>query len=50
MQTVSLTVNGVKRQVEATPEMVLLDYLREDLRLTGTKQSCDRKGSAALAR
>jgi aldehyde oxidoreductase len=44
MHTVSLTVNGVKRQVEATPDMVLLDYLRKALRLTGTKQSCDRKG------
>jgi aldehyde oxidoreductase len=44
MPTVSLTVNGVKRQVEAAPDMVLLDYLRKDLRLTGTKQSCDRKG------
>jgi len=44
MQTISLIVNGVKRQVEAAPDMVLLDYLRKDLRLTGTKQSCDRKG------
>lgn len=44
MPTISLTVNGVKRQVEATPDMMLLDYLRKDLRLTGTKQSCDRKG------
>jgi aldehyde oxidoreductase len=44
MQTVTLKVNGIKRQVEATPDMVLLDYLRKDLRLTGTKQSCDRRG------
>jgi aldehyde oxidoreductase len=44
MQILTLTVNGVKRQIEATPDMVLLDYLRNDLRLTGTKQSCDRKG------
>jgi len=44
VQTVSLTVNGVKRQVEVAPDMVLLDYLRKDLSLTGTKQSCDRKG------
>jgi len=44
MHIISLTVNGVKRQVEANPDMVLLDYLRKNLRLTGTKQSCDRKG------
>ena len=39
-----LKVNGVQQQVMANPEMVLIDLLREDLRLTGTKQSCDRKG------
>jgi aldehyde oxidoreductase len=44
MQTITLTINGYKRTVKATPDMVLLDYLRKDLRLTGTKQSCDRKG------
>ncbi|MDA8124896.1 MAG: molybdopterin-dependent oxidoreductase [Deltaproteobacteria bacterium] len=44
MQKITLTVNGVQQQVEAGPDMVLLDYLRKDLRLTGTKQSCDRKG------
>jgi aldehyde oxidoreductase len=41
---VTLTVNGVKRKVEAGPDLVLLDLLREELGLTGTKQSCDRKG------
>ncbi len=44
MQKVTLTVNGVRREVEAAPDLVLLDYLRENLKLTGTKQSCDRKG------
>lgn len=44
MQTISLTVNGIKRDVEVSPDMVLLDYLRKSLSLTGTKQSCDRKG------
>ncbi len=44
MPKVSLTVNGIKRQVEVTPQTVLLDLLRDDLHLTGTKQSCDRKG------
>jgi aldehyde oxidoreductase len=44
MKNVTLTVNGVRRQVTAGPDQVLLDFLREDLGLTGTKQSCDRKG------
>ena len=44
MANVSLTINGEKRQVEVAPETVLLDLLREQLHLTGTKQSCDRKG------
>ena len=41
---VTLTVNGVKREVTAGPDMVLIDLLRNGLHLTGTKQSCDRKG------
>jgi aldehyde oxidoreductase len=44
MKTITLTINGVKQQVTASPEMVLIDLLRKDLHLTGTKQSCDRKG------
>lgn len=44
MKTVSLTINGVKHQFTVEPGKVLLDLLREDLRLTGAKQSCDRKG------
>lgn len=44
MQKVNLTINGVPQQVMAGPDMVLLDLLRKDLHLTGTKQSCDRKG------
>jgi aldehyde oxidoreductase len=44
MPQVTLKVNGVQRQVMASPKMVLIDLLREDLHLTGTKQSCDRKG------
>jgi aldehyde oxidoreductase len=44
MQHITLKVNGIQQQVMASPEMVLIDLLREDLRLTGTKQSCDRKG------
>jgi aldehyde oxidoreductase len=44
IKKVSLIINGVPRQITASPDRVLLDLLREDLRLTGTKQSCDRKG------
>jgi aldehyde oxidoreductase len=44
VKTVTLTVNGVKQKVDASPDLVLLDLLREQLGLTGTKQSCDRKG------
>jgi aldehyde oxidoreductase len=44
MAKVELTINGVKRKVDAAPDMVLIDLLRDGLHLTGTKQSCDRKG------
>lgn len=44
MQEITLTVNGVRQTVKAGPDMVLIDVLRRDLHLTGTKQSCDRKG------
>jgi aldehyde oxidoreductase len=44
MKTISLTVNAVLRTVEVDDKRCLLDLLREDLSLTGTKQSCDRKG------
>ena len=38
---VNLTVNGEVRQVQVLPWAVLLDVLREDLGLTGTKKGCD---------
>jgi carbon-monoxide dehydrogenase small subunit len=37
---VKLEVNGVERAVEVSPWKRLLDVLREDLRLTGTKEGC----------
>jgi len=37
---VSLAVNGEPRTVEAYPMARLLDVLRQDLRLTGTKEGC----------
>jgi aerobic-type carbon monoxide dehydrogenase small subunit (CoxS/CutS family) len=35
-----LTVNGRERVVDTDPERPLLDVLREDLKLTGTKYGC----------
>jgi carbon-monoxide dehydrogenase small subunit len=37
---ISLTVNGKPYTVEVPPMKRLLDVLREDLRLTGTKEGC----------
>ena len=44
MKKVTFKVNGIERQVTASLDLVLIDYLREELRITGAKQSCDRKG------
>ena len=38
--TITLTVNGVQKTVTTDPERPLLDVLREDLHLTGTKYGC----------
>ncbi len=38
--TITLTVNGRKRTVTVDGERLLLDLLREDLQLTGTKYGC----------
>jgi aerobic carbon-monoxide dehydrogenase small subunit len=40
MATIRLTVNGRLRSVDTEPERPLLDVLREDLELTGTKYGC----------
>jgi carbon-monoxide dehydrogenase small subunit len=37
---ISFIVNGEERRVEAPPMKRLLDVLREDLHLTGTKEGC----------
>jgi aldehyde oxidoreductase len=44
MKKITLKVNGQTKQYVVSPERVLIDLLREDLHLTGAKQSCDRKG------
>ncbi len=38
--TIRLTVNGKKKAVVTHPDRSLLDVLREDLHLTGTKYGC----------
>ena len=38
--TISLTVNGIERTITADPQRSLLDVLREELHLTGTKYGC----------
>ena len=38
---VTLEVNGVKHQLSVEPRVTLLDLLREQLDLTGTKKGCD---------
>ena len=36
-----LTVNGSRREIAVAPWTTLLDLLREELHLTGTKKGCD---------
>jgi aerobic-type carbon monoxide dehydrogenase small subunit (CoxS/CutS family) len=36
-----LSINGQPCEVSCPPERILLDLLREDLNLTGTKRGCD---------
>jgi aerobic carbon-monoxide dehydrogenase small subunit len=40
MATIRVSVNGKARSVETEPERPLLEVLREDLGLTGTKYGC----------
>jgi aerobic carbon-monoxide dehydrogenase small subunit len=37
---ITISVNGESRTVEASPWKRLLDVLRDDIRLTGTKEGC----------
>jgi 4-hydroxybenzoyl-CoA reductase subunit gamma len=38
---IGLTVNGQRREDAVADNLLLLDYLREQLNLTGAKQGCD---------
>ncbi|TMI77441.1 MAG: 2Fe-2S iron-sulfur cluster binding domain-containing protein, partial [Bacillati bacterium ANGP1] len=37
---IQLTVNGRRREVAVAPRRTLLQLLREELHLTGTKEGC----------
>jgi len=37
---VNLTVNGVRHELQAEPNLTLLEFLREALHLTGAKEGC----------
>jgi aerobic-type carbon monoxide dehydrogenase small subunit (CoxS/CutS family) len=41
-RTITLTVNGTPREILVPAERTLLEVLREDLRLTGTKFGCEQ--------
>ena len=41
MPTVSMTVNGKQVKADVDPRTLLVQYLRENLRLTGTHVGCD---------
>ena len=47
--TVQLTVNGEHHRVDVPPMKRLLDVLREDLHLTGTKEGCGEGECGACA-
>jgi len=38
---IHLTVNGIEREVDVAEGSTLLDFVRDDLHLTGTKECCD---------
>jgi len=41
MQSVTLTINGQKVTADVEPRMLLVKFLREHLRMTGTHVGCD---------
>jgi carbon-monoxide dehydrogenase small subunit len=49
MSLVQLTVNGKPQRVDVPPMKRLLDVLREDLHLTGTKEGCGEGECGACA-
>ncbi len=48
-QLITLKVNGEAREAAIAPHRLLIDVLREDLGLTGTKRGCDDSSCGACA-
>jgi xanthine dehydrogenase YagT iron-sulfur-binding subunit len=42
MVPIVLTINGARQELSLAPWVTLLDLLREQLKLTGTKKGCDQ--------
>jgi carbon-monoxide dehydrogenase small subunit len=49
MTPIQFTINGQKQTIKAPPMKRLLDVLREDLHLTGTKEGCGEGECGACA-
>jgi carbon-monoxide dehydrogenase small subunit len=49
MTQIHLTINGQQQTIEAPPMKRLLDVLREDFQLTGTKEGCGEGECGACA-
>ena len=47
MRRIALTVNGVRREAEVEPRLLLVYFLRENLGLTGTNVGCDTSSCGA---
>jgi len=47
MKSLTIKVNGKLQSLTVDPNRTLLEVLREDLGLTGTKQACDTGGCGA---
>jgi aerobic carbon-monoxide dehydrogenase small subunit len=46
-ETIRLRINGEVREIVVEPNKLLLDVLRQDLSLTGTKRGCDDSSCGA---
>ena len=48
MSQISVTVNGVQRNSEVESRLLLVEYLRDALDLTGTHLGCDTSGPVPI--
>lgn len=46
---ITVTANGVKKESEVEPRLLLVHYIRENLGLTGTHVGCDTSNCSACA-